>query len=197
MKKSKKRTTANLAHFGARFGGASGLALSKAPPRGRAQHLRVCRAFLRASFSSSRRLLSYHTLRLACLCVERACSVHLLECRHLQHPGKCPERQLDRPASLVRLRIPRAHSPQDIMSSALWVHLQLPRVAHHLTLANSPQQQSSQPQRHLHQPHNILKMEQKIAEMKPSKRYAPTPHYLSSTRQASHDVKQMGISPRK
>ena len=103
-----------------------------------------------------------------------------------------------RPASLVRLQIPRAHSPQDIMSSALWVHLQLPRVAHHLTLANSPQQQSSHQlrQRHLHQPHNILKMEQKIAEMKPSKRYALTLHHLSSTRQASHDVKQMGISPR-
>jgi hypothetical protein len=97
-----------------------------------------------------------------------------------------------RPASLVRLQILRAHSPQDIMSSALWVHPQLPRVAHHLTPANAPQQQSSQSQRHLHQPHNILKMEQKIAEMKPSKRYAPTSHHLSSTRRASHDVKTNG-----
>jgi hypothetical protein len=50
---------------------------------------------------------------------------------------------------------------------------------------------------HLQQQHNILKMEQKIAEMKPSKRYALTLHHQSFGRQASHDVKQMGISPRK
>lgn len=172
-KKSKKRTRANLAHFGARFGAASGLALSKGLPRGRAQHLRDCRAFLRASFSSSRRLLSYHTLKLACLCVGA------LAVSTCWNAGTCNtlESALEgqRPASLVRLQILRAHSPKDIMSSAPWVHLQLPRVAHHLTPANQHQQQSSQPQRHLHQPHNILKMEQKIAEMKPSKRYAPTP----------------------
>jgi len=161
---------------------------------GEGSSFRVCQAFLRASFSSSRRLLSYHTLELACLCVRRACSVHLLECWHLQQPGKRPNRQK---ACLTGMSKFRAHSPQDIMSSALWVHLQLPRVAHHLPLANQHQQQSSQQPRHLHQPHNILKMEQKIAEMKPSKRYAPTSHHLSSTRQASHDVKQMGISPRK
>jgi plasmid maintenance system killer protein len=50
---------------------------------------------------------------------------------------------------------------------------------------------------HLQRKHNILKMEQNIVEMKPSKWYALTLHYQSFSRQASHDVKQMGISPRK
>lgn len=75
-----------------RVGAASGLALSKALPRGRAQHLRDCRAFLKSFllFFTPSSFLSHTQTRLP-LCW-RACSVHLLECRHLRHPGKRPRR---------------------------------------------------------------------------------------------------------
>ena len=96
-KKCKKSTRANLAHFGARFGVASGLALCKAKQCRGGEHSssdgRVCQAFLKSFLLFLTPSSSYHTLKLACLCVGRACSVHLLECWHLQHPGTRPERR--------------------------------------------------------------------------------------------------------
>jgi hypothetical protein len=72
----------------------------------------------------------------------------------------------------------------------------LPRLAPRLSASLSPLAHIIN-QRLLESYLETRKMEQKVAEMKPSKRYAHTPHTLPSADQASHDVKQMGISPRK
>jgi hypothetical protein len=144
-------------------------------------------ALTRSSFPPS------HHLEFACLRAGRSCSVHWLACWLLKHPA----RYLDRRLSLVCL----PHSIIAIMPHALEppAHLRaLPRLAPRP--ATPPSLSSlahaiNQPL--LEQDNEAGTMEQKIAEMKPSKRYAHSPHTLPSAGQASHDVKQMGISPRK
>jgi hypothetical protein len=125
----------------------------------------------------------YH-IEFACLCAGRSCSVHWLACWHLKHPA----RYLDRRLSLVCLphsiiaTMPHAHERPAPRRELPWL---APRATPSLpSLAHAINQR-------------ILEQTLEPAEMKPSKRYAHTPHTLPSAGQASHDVKQMGISPRK
>ena len=117
----------------------------------------------------------YH-IEFACLCAGRSCSVHWLACWHLKHPA----RYLDRRLSLVCLphsiiaTMPRGHEVPAPRRVRAWLAARatssLPSLAHHIN------------QRLLEQALEHGKMEQKIAEMKPSKRYAHTPHTLPLVR---------------
>jgi hypothetical protein len=107
-----------------------------------------------------------HHIEFACLCAGRSCSVHWLACWLLKHPARYLDRRLllvCLPHSIIAI-MPHAHERPAPRRELPWLAPRptpsLPSLAHAIN------------QRILEQTLEPAKMEQKIAEMKPSKRYA-------------------------